>query len=305
MPVTDNVSASLSLSPRRIIARGSGHAVPAWRRCQAAGWRTEPHPADEAALRQSHTFGGPQLYRGNVLSSGRTTVPCASAPLTRHAEIENSAAVSKIPILHDCAAGIADVQVRNRGTIGGSLAEADPSGDWAVVLLTLYQRGSMPGQQWRTHGRPCKISFKTPTPPALAHDELVSEVVVKIPRKEAAEPISPSSARLRFIPRPAPPCSSLWREMFAQDAAIALGCVGLTAIKAKDAEAALRGQAITEKTLAAAHGSRARRRRSAIRHAWLSRLQTHAGSRVGQARHRHRRSAAPAESTVEVSHIYA
>jgi aerobic carbon-monoxide dehydrogenase medium subunit len=42
--------------------------------------------------------------------------------LTRHAAIEASAAAGRIPILHDCAAGIADVQVRNRGTIGGSLA---------------------------------------------------------------------------------------------------------------------------------------------------------------------------------------
>ena len=58
-------------------------------------------------------------------------------PLTRHAEIEESPVAAKIPILHDCAAGIADVQVRNRGTIGGSLAEADPSGDWATVLMTL------------------------------------------------------------------------------------------------------------------------------------------------------------------------
>src|ERR1700739_1790462 len=57
--------------------------------------------------------------------------------LTRHAEIEASPIVATIPILHDCAAGIADVQVRNRGTIGGSLAEADPSGDWATVLMTL------------------------------------------------------------------------------------------------------------------------------------------------------------------------
>src|SRR5258707_3761270 len=53
-------------------------------------------------------------------------------------EIEESAIAAKIPILRDCAAGIADVQVRNRGTIGGSLAEADPSGDWATVLLTLF-----------------------------------------------------------------------------------------------------------------------------------------------------------------------
>src|SRR5215469_2117479 len=58
-------------------------------------------------------------------------------PMTRHAEIEASASAANIPILHDCAAGIADVQVRNRGTIGGSLAEADPSGDWATVLMTL------------------------------------------------------------------------------------------------------------------------------------------------------------------------
>src|SRR6202171_3766648 len=57
--------------------------------------------------------------------------------MTRHAEIEYSALARTIPVLHDCAAGIADVQVRNRGTIGGSLAEADPSGDWATVLFTL------------------------------------------------------------------------------------------------------------------------------------------------------------------------
>ena len=57
--------------------------------------------------------------------------------LARHTDIEMSEAVAAIPILHDCAAGIADVQVRNQGTIGGSLAEADPSGDWGATLLTL------------------------------------------------------------------------------------------------------------------------------------------------------------------------
>src|SRR2546430_12362777 len=36
-----------------------------------------------------------------------------------------SATAAKLPIIHDCAAGIHDVQVRNRGTIGGSIAEAD------------------------------------------------------------------------------------------------------------------------------------------------------------------------------------
>src|SRR5579863_5723329 len=100
--------------------------------------------------------------------------------LTRHAEIESSAAAGRIPILHDCAAGIADVQVRNRGSIGGSLAEADPSGDWATVLFTLATEvrclGSN-GERTMSLTDFIKDAYTT----ALAHDELVSEVVVKMP----------------------------------------------------------------------------------------------------------------------------
>src|SRR5437879_6863478 len=55
--------------------------------------------------------------------------------LTRHVEVEYSASAAKLPILHDCASGIADVQVRNRGTIGGSLAESDLSGECATVFV--------------------------------------------------------------------------------------------------------------------------------------------------------------------------
>src|SRR5450631_2151064 len=48
--------------------------------------------------------------------------------MTRHAEIAASPDAARLTILHDCAAGIADQQVRNLGTIGGSMAEADPTG---------------------------------------------------------------------------------------------------------------------------------------------------------------------------------
>ena len=126
--------------------------------------------------------------------------------LTRHAEVEASALASKIPILHDCAAGIADVQVRNRGTIGGSLAEADPSGDWATVLLTLSSEVVCvgPGGERLVSVRDfIKDAYTTD----LAHDELVAEVRVKIPRREAAALIWPSNAPLRSIQPPAPPSS--------------------------------------------------------------------------------------------------
>jgi carbon-monoxide dehydrogenase medium subunit len=171
--------------------------------------------------------------------------------LTRHAEIEHSTVAAKLPIIHDCAAGIADVQVRNRGTIGGSLAEADPSGDWATVLLTLETEVRC--QKSKGDRRVRLADFiKDAYTTALAHDELVSEVAVRIP------PQGSGGAYLAFK-RSAPvyPTASAAVQLtmdgeVCKDAAIALGCVGLTAIKAKDAEIALRGQPMTQKTIAAA-----------------------------------------------------
>src|SRR6266699_4470053 len=102
--------------------------------------------------------------------------------LTRHAEVESSASAAKIPILHDCAAGIADVQVRNRGTIGGSLAEADPSGDWATVLMTLETEVRCLGTK-RKRSIPLRDFVKDAYTTALSHDELVSEVSIQVPPK--------------------------------------------------------------------------------------------------------------------------
>lgn len=57
--------------------------------------------------------------------------------LTTHSCIAASALAGSVPILLDCASGIADVQVRSRGTIGGSVASGDPSCDWPALLHTL------------------------------------------------------------------------------------------------------------------------------------------------------------------------
>ena len=58
--------------------------------------------------------------------------------LTTHYQLESSARLREIcPLLSECAASIGDVQVRNRGTIGGSLAHADPAADWPAAILAL------------------------------------------------------------------------------------------------------------------------------------------------------------------------
>jgi aerobic carbon-monoxide dehydrogenase medium subunit len=55
---------------------------------------------------------------------------------TTHQEIASNKLIqSKLPMFAQGAASIGDVQVRNRGTIGGSLAHADPAADWAAVVL--------------------------------------------------------------------------------------------------------------------------------------------------------------------------
>ena len=178
-------------------------------------------------------------------------------PLTRHAEIEASEATARVPILHDCAAGIADVQVRNRGTIGGSLAEADPSGDWATVLMTLSCEVRCLGASGE-RTLPLNGFIKDAYTTALGHDEVVSEVRVRIP------PANSGGAYLAFK-RAAPvyPTASAAVQLtmdgdVCKDVAIALGCVGLTAIRATEAENALRGKALDAKTVeGAAEAARA------------------------------------------------
>ena len=57
---------------------------------------------------------------------------------TVHHEVASSALLRKVcPALADCAGEIGDPQVRNRGTLGGSLAHADPSADYPAVMLAL------------------------------------------------------------------------------------------------------------------------------------------------------------------------
>ncbi|HET8923701.1 MAG TPA: xanthine dehydrogenase family protein subunit M [Candidatus Acidoferrum sp.] len=172
--------------------------------------------------------------------------------LARHADIENSEVAAAIPIVHDCAAGIADVQVRNQGTIGGSLAEADPSGDWGTALLTLETSLRCMGPKGeRTVALEDFIKDAYTT--VLAHDELVTEVIAKMPPKGSG------GAHLAFK-RSAPvyPTLSVAAHLTLEgkdtckDARIALGCVGLTALRAKEAEAALRGKTLNEKTVRAA-----------------------------------------------------
>src|SRR3990172_386869 len=79
-------------------------------------------------------------------SGGRLAI----GAMTTHHAIESSAVVrSNCPLLRETAARIGDVQVRNRGTIGGSLVHADPAGDWPAAILALDAEIEIAGPQGR------------------------------------------------------------------------------------------------------------------------------------------------------------
>jgi carbon-monoxide dehydrogenase medium subunit len=70
---------------------------------------------------------------------------------TVHHDVATSALLRKAcPAIADCAAAIGDAQVRNRGTLGGSLAHADPAADYPAVMLALDAEIHMKGPNgWR------------------------------------------------------------------------------------------------------------------------------------------------------------
>lgn len=72
---------------------------------------------------------------GQIAEQGGRILVGAGVP---HRAVHTSDLVrNKLGLLAECAGNIGDVQVRNRGTIGGSLCHADPAADWVTVLTAL------------------------------------------------------------------------------------------------------------------------------------------------------------------------
>jgi carbon-monoxide dehydrogenase medium subunit len=100
--------------------------------------------------------------------------------LATHYQIESSARVKKsCPLLVEIARTIGDVQVRNRGTIGGSLAHADPAADWPAAILALGGQLIVagPNGQRRVDG---EKFFLGPLTTALGENEILTAIELPV-----------------------------------------------------------------------------------------------------------------------------
>jgi carbon-monoxide dehydrogenase medium subunit len=105
--------------------------------------------------------------------------------LTTHYQIESSELLKKIcPLLPQTARAIGDVQVRNRGTIGGSLSHADPAADWPAAILALRGEMRLRGPKGeRTLG--AEEFFLGPMTTALEPTEILTAIRVPLPSRRS------------------------------------------------------------------------------------------------------------------------
>jgi len=99
---------------------------------------------------------------------------------TTHYQIESSPLVrAKCPLLAETADNIGDIQIRNTGTIGGSIAHADPAADYPASLLALEGRVTLVSAQSRREMSLADFFVDTFTT-ALEPGEIISEVILPI-----------------------------------------------------------------------------------------------------------------------------
>jgi len=173
--------------------------------------------------------------------------------LTVHADIAASDLVRKqLPGLADAASMIGDVQVRNRGTVGGSVAHADPAADLPVILTALnasFVLQSASGNR-AIAADDFFIDFYTT---AITANEVLTEIRVPLP---------PSGAGTAYAKLPHPASgyvvvsagALIHRQPSGQcaSARIAIGGMGSNPIRATATEAALQGQPLTPDVIARA-----------------------------------------------------
>ena len=169
--------------------------------------------------------------------------------LVRHKDAERSSLLrGRYRLLGDAAPLISDPLVRNRGTICGSLAHADPQGDWGAVMLAL--RASVVA---RSSGgtRTIQIDdfFQGPFTTVLEPNEIVTEVEVGDPGERAGGTYLKLERKVGDYATAAVAVQLGFSNGAVSQAGIALTGVGGSNIRAAAAEDVLRGAEPTDEVI--------------------------------------------------------
>jgi carbon-monoxide dehydrogenase medium subunit len=177
----------------------------------------------------------------------------AIGALTVHADVASSDLVRRhLPGLADAASVIGDLQVRNRGTIGGSVAHADPAADFPVILTALnasFVLKSTNGARTVAADAFFVDFFAT----AMEPDEILTEILVPLPAAGSGTAYAklghPASG---YVVVSAGAMITRQRSGLCAGARVAIGGLGSGPVRAAATEAELQGKALDAKSIAAA-----------------------------------------------------
>jgi aerobic carbon-monoxide dehydrogenase medium subunit len=172
--------------------------------------------------------------------------------LVRHKACERSDLLrSRYGVLADAAPQISDPIVRNRGTVAGSLAHADPQGDWGSALLAAGAQVHVRGSDG-TRTIPLDDFFLGPFTTALEPTEIVTWVQVPDPGPKAGGAYFKLERRVGDFATVAVGVHVSFSNGNVERAGIALTGVGPRNLRAEAAEQALAGHALDDEAIAEA-----------------------------------------------------
>jgi carbon-monoxide dehydrogenase medium subunit len=170
--------------------------------------------------------------------------------MARHIQLEESELVKRgLPLASEAAGHIGDSQVRNRGTIGGGLVEADPAGDWGPVVLALNARMECVGPRGE-RAIDAKDFFNFAYSTNLEDDELLTAIEFPLPGDGSAgaysklERVAGDFAIVSVAVQLARDEESRCRAI-----GIGLGGVGATPLKPVEVEAFLVGKTLDSRVI--------------------------------------------------------
>lgn len=170
--------------------------------------------------------------------------------LVTHREIETSALVKqKLPVLSEAEREVANIRVRNMGTVGGNLASGEPLTDLPQIFIALDGKLKItgPSGQRASLVEELYLDFYTTS---LAEDEIITQVVLPSPPpRSGIEYIRFSSSSVADKPSAGVAVRVSLDKEAVQVARIVLGCVGPTPVRAKKAEALVIGKILNTDTI--------------------------------------------------------
>lgn len=173
--------------------------------------------------------------------------------MTTHWEMESSAVVkAKSPVVAETAAVIGDPQVRNKGTIGGSLAHADPAADMPATVIALGAEFVCQGSKGK---RTVKVDdwFEGLMTTALREDELLVEIRIPVwPAGSGAAYMKFPHPASRFAVVGVTAAVTLDKGGTCTKAGVGVTGAGTRAVRAKGVEAGLVGNRLDQATIEAA-----------------------------------------------------